>query len=79
VTTEIKNVFPRVRVLARYVEGGHSDTYASTNDLLELIDIANGQTVLLVGTENSDDYYPSYVAKFWPERLSINAGVSEDG
>lgn len=79
VTTEIKNVFPGVRVLARYVEGGHSDTYASTNDLLELIDVANGQTVLLVGTENSDDYYPSYVARFWPERMSINAGISDEG
>lgn len=76
VETAIKNVFTPVRVLARYVDGKHADQYGDTNDLLELIDVANGQIILLVGTADCDDYYPSYVASWWPERMAINGGVA---
>ena len=77
VDVPLKNTFAPVRVLARYVEGGHADTYSHDNDLLELIDVANGNTILLTGTENSRDYYPSYVASFWPERMSVNSAAAK--
>lgn len=60
---DIKNQFPACRVLGRH----------RTNDVLELIDVATGKVVLEVGTDNTDDYYPSYVASFHPEAMAINA------
>ncbi len=33
--------------------------------------------VLEVGTDNSDDYYPSFVANFQPENMATNASASE--
>jgi len=44
------------------------------NDVLELIDINTGKTVLAVGTGNTDDYYPYFVAEFTPENMSVNSG-----
>jgi hypothetical protein len=54
----VANTFPAVRVLARMGSDGHYGTC----DILQLIDVANGMIILEVGTENSDDYYPSFVA-----------------
>lgn len=64
----IRNVFGPVQVLCVYrdKQGYHE------SDLLEFYDAANGKLVLTVGTDNSDDYYPSYVAAFRPEAMSIN-------
>lgn len=44
--------------------------YDSTSDVLELIDTRNGKVILQVGTTNSDDYYPSFVALFNPENIA---------
>lgn len=33
----------------------------------------NGQIVLTLGTENTDDYYPSFVCDWQPENLADNA------
>lgn len=65
----IANTFAPVRVVGRYKD---KCTYGGAADILELIDAANGKTVLEVGTDNSDDYYPSYVANFTPENMSVN-------
>jgi hypothetical protein len=64
----VKNTFAPVRVLARYKERG---TYSEC-DILELIDIVTAKVVLEAGTDNSDDYYPSYVANFTPENMASN-------
>lgn len=64
----MENVFPSVQVLARHRAKG---TYHEA-DVLELIDVATGKTVLEVGTDNSDDYYPSFVASFSPENMVTN-------
>lgn len=70
---EITNVFPPVQVLARYRgKSGYNDA-----DILELIDVATTLTVLEVGTDNSDDYYPSYVANFQPENMASNADATK--
>ena len=64
----ITNTFAPVRVVAKKKS---DDTYAK-NDTLELVDVVTGKVVLEVGTDNHDDYYPSFVGVFWPQHMSIN-------
>lgn len=66
----VSNVFPPIRVLARKKE---REEYGGEPDVLELIDLVTGKTVMAVGTDNSDDYYPSFVGSFWPENMATNA------
>jgi hypothetical protein len=66
----IKNAFQPCRVLARLNDKG--DYHA--NDTLELIDVVTGKVVLRVGTDNSDDYYPWFVAEWTPENMAVNRG-----
>lgn len=58
-----KNTFLPVKVVGRMTDDG---------EILELVDAATGKTVLEVGTSNADDYYPSFVANFTPEAMSVN-------
>lgn len=67
---EMKNVFPPLSVIGRHRTKG---TYGHEDDVLELIDAATGRTVLEVGTESVDDYYPGFVASFHPEAMAHNA------
>ncbi len=69
--TKVKlvNVFPPVQVLAVY----HERRRYEACDILELRETATGKLVLTVGTENTDDYYPSFVASFEPENMPANA------
>lgn len=60
------NTFLPVQVLGRYLSG--------SEDILELIDVQTGKSVLRVGTHDQDDYYPSYVSEFYPHNMAINAG-----
>lgn len=64
------NVFAPVKVLCRMRTKGE---YGDTNDTLEIIDVANGETIVEVGTDNCDDYYPIWVGAFWPARMAGNA------
>jgi hypothetical protein len=64
----IKNSFPPVRVLARKKA---NDNY-SVNDTIELIDVVTGKVVAEFGTDNTDDYYPSFVSCFSPENMATN-------
>jgi hypothetical protein len=57
--------FEPCQVVARYLDGDR--------EVLELVDASTGKTVLAVGTENTDDYYPYYVANFTPEAMAVNA------
>jgi hypothetical protein len=41
-------------------------------DILEMIDIRNGKTVLRVGTDYYDSYYPYFVSEWTPENLYCN-------
>ena len=63
------NVFQPVRVIGRHRTAGE---YGHSSDVLELIDAGTGQTVIEVGTDNDDDYYPSFVASFRPEAMTPN-------
>lgn len=67
---EMRNVFPPVRVLVRKKD---DDRYGNTNETIQFIDLVTGKTVLEIGTDNSDDYYPSFVGSFSPENMATNA------
>lgn len=65
---EITNTFPPIRVVA--IKKADSDW--KVNDTLELIDLVTGKVVMEVGTDNTEDYYPSFVANFQPENMATN-------
>lgn len=63
------NVFPPCEVVGVHRTNGG---YGVVDDILELVDTKTGKVVLEVGTENTSDYYPSFVASFHPENMAIN-------
>lgn len=66
----MRNVFLPVKVTARMRE---TCDYG-TAEVLQLIDAANRKVILEVGTDNTDDYYPWFVAKWTPENMAVNGG-----
>lgn len=64
----IANPFPSIQVIAVEMRNcGRGDCMG-----IDFYDIANGKLVLSVGTNNTDDYYPSFVADFNPKNMSTN-------
>jgi hypothetical protein len=49
--------------------------YGGSADGIEIIDKRNGKTILRAGTDNDDDYYPSYTFDWRPQDLAENAAV----
>lgn len=70
--TTLTNTFPPCQVLCRM----QGSSYGEKNEILECIDIVTGQVVLEVGTSNTDDYYPSFVANFMPHNMAGNFSFS---
>ena len=70
---KVKNKFKKVMVMGIM----KPDTYYK-NDTLQLWDVETGKLVLEVGTDNHDDYYPSFVGVFYPENLVHNRAVAEN-
>ena len=68
---KLSNVFPKCRVVGVL---RHRSRYNSC-EILELIDATTGKVVLEIGTDSTDDYYPSFVASFHPENMAANAGA----
>lgn len=68
---EVANRFPPCPVLCRMRTKGE---YGTVDDVLEMIDQVSGKVVLEIGTSNTDDYYPSFVAHFDPTSMDINHG-----
>jgi len=64
------NVFPGIEVLCRHID---KSGRIQSDDILEIVDIKTGGIVLEVGTANTDDYYPWFVAKFHPEEMCLNS------
>lgn len=65
---KLNNTFEPQEVMATHrTEGEYSH-----DDTLVLTDTTTGKVVLEVGTDNSDDYYPCFVASFTPENMAIN-------
>ena len=66
-----KNVFPAQTVVGHMMADSE---YGEKHDVLVLTDVVTGKVVLKVGTESTDDYYPSFVNTFTPENMAINKG-----
>ena len=49
--------------------------YGDGADGVEFIDKRNGKTILLLGTDNVEDYYPSYTCDWRPQNLAENAAA----
>jgi hypothetical protein len=64
----VSNIFAGQEVLAKMRE---NDRYQE-NDILDLVDVVTGKIVLSVGTGNTNDYYPYWVAEFTPENMGVN-------
>ncbi|WP_024898834.1 hypothetical protein [Brucella rhizosphaerae] len=65
----MSNVFPAIEVEAAYRDkyGDHDGA-----DILMLVDVVTGKTVLEIGTDNTDDYYPFFVSDFQPQNMATN-------
>lgn len=73
-TGEMKNTFAPLRVLAVKKTDG---PYSSANNTLCLLDMVTGKSVVEVGTDNTDDYYPRFVGTFSPENMAPNAALAK--
>lgn len=69
----VSNRFPPCRVVGS-MKVAEEGSYESSHDVLQFRDVTTGQIVLEVGTGNTDDYYPYYVANFDPKAMEINSG-----
>jgi hypothetical protein len=65
---KVKNKFQKVLVMGIMKPAGYNN-----NDTLQLYDVETGLCVLEVGTDNNDDYYPSFVGAWMPENLVLNS------
>jgi hypothetical protein len=61
----VRNMFAPQRVLCSMTEGD--------DEILVMRDLVTGKDVLSIGTDNAEDYYPSFVANFQPENMACNA------
>ena len=66
---KVSNQFDSFQVMGIYRSNGE---YGSKDSLLELYDVRNGKCVLVVGTHNTDGYYPSFVSTWNPENIFEN-------
>lgn len=69
VSDPVANVFPPCAVVGTIRATGE---YGGNSEVLSFIDERTGKVVLEVGTDNSDDYYPSFVAFFDPRAMAAN-------
>ncbi len=65
VQNEVKNIFEPVDVICR-TSNRHGDS------VLQVIDMKTNKTVLLVGTDYSEDWYPCCIMSYSPENLCLN-------
>jgi hypothetical protein len=65
----MKNSFAPVPVFCLHRESSGYDAA----DILEVYDIKTAKLVLRVGTDRTDDYYPTFIASFTPENMAPNA------
>ncbi len=65
----VRNRFAPQRVVCRH---RRTYEYGGESDVLVMTDVVTGKDVLTIGTENTDDYYPYFVADFSPENMACN-------
>lgn len=70
---KITNQFEKVLVRGKYRERNDGGNCS----IIQFFDQLTNLVVLEIGTENTDDYYPYFVANFSPENMSINKKAAE--
>jgi len=65
---KVANTFEPVQVVGMMRVGRFQGDY----DVLDLVDVKTGKIVLSVGTDHTDDYYPTFVSDWQPENLVLN-------
>jgi hypothetical protein len=65
---KVQNMFEPCEVYCAYKD----NSTGQACDLLEMRSITSDQIVVIVGTQASDDYYPSFISTYLPENLSAN-------
>jgi hypothetical protein len=71
---DVANRFAPQKVFCTYEDKGKpGSSYESASDLLVVRDAVTSKVVLIVGTGNTDDYYPYFCAEFSPENMACNA------
>lgn len=71
---KITNKFKKCHVRGKWID---KNEYGENCDIIQFIDDLTNKVVLEIGTDNTDDYYPYFVAKFNPENMSINKKADE--
>lgn len=75
---EITNTFaPCVVVCTHHTTAPAHFGNDKSVDILEIRCAETGKLIIEVGTDNTDDYYPSCVMSFNPENLIHNQGVTD--
>jgi hypothetical protein len=76
---EVHNQFQPIRVYTKYrTDNSHlagTDDYWHSHeecDILEMYDKDNDKLIMRIGTGNTDDYYPYFVAEWKPENMAVN-------
>jgi hypothetical protein len=64
---KMKNTFNDIEVFIIYVD--ESNGYDA--DIIRIYNIDNGELIIEVGTDNIDDYYPSFICNYNAENLGI--------
>jgi hypothetical protein len=65
----IKNSFQGIQVFAHMCG---RRIWGECPEILEVYDVKTARIVLAVGTDNTYDEYPMWVAEFMPENMSLN-------
>lgn len=65
---KMTNIFPAVSVLVRI---RWIDDHGNEDEIVEIISIETGKTILEVGTANTGCYYPAFVASYHPEAIGL--------
>lgn len=77
---EIANTFaPCIVVCTHHTRQKTSYNDEKSVDILEVRCAETGKVIIEVGTEDTDDYYPSCVMSFKPENLPHNAHLASNG
>lgn len=64
------NTFKPVEVVCKYISKSDRGYRSSSDcDILKILSVETGECVIEVGTDNTDDYYPSFVGDFNPKNL----------
>jgi len=71
---KITNQFKKCPVRGKWID---KNEYGSDCDIIQFIDDLTNKVVLEIGTDHAYNYYPSFVANFNPENMSINKKADE--